>query len=186
VESEEELRLAYQLLLAKVNKTLMASIGSDTLKNQIILQEKIDGEEYGVDILNDFDGNYYGAFAKKKLAMRAGETDKALSVIDSRFSEIAEKIGKATQHVGNMDCDFFEKDGKIYFLEMNPRFGGGYPFSHAAGVNVPAMYLDWLQGNTEISKHDNYRPGRLFSKCERIVNLRESSTAVEKEIRITV
>lgn len=186
VETDEELRLAYPLLLAKLKKTLIASIGSKTLTNLVIFQEKIVGEEYGIDILNDFEGNYYGAFAKKKLAMRAGETDKAMSIVDSRFSKIAEKIAKTTRHVGIMDCDFFVRNGKVHFLEMNPRFGGGYPFSHAAGVHIPAMYLEWLKGNTEISRYDNYEPDLIFSKCERIVKVKESTVAVEKETRSTV
>ena len=119
VETEEELHLAYRLLSIKINKTVMSSFTGDKLENQIIFQEKIDGEEYGIDILNDFDGNYCNAFAREKLAMRAGETDKALSVIDNRFTEMAEKIGRATHHVGIMDCDFFVKNGKVFFLEMN-------------------------------------------------------------------
>lgn len=181
VETQEELHLAYQLLLAKVNKTLMSSIASDTLQNPVLFQEKIIGEEFGIDIVNDFNGNYYGSYARKKLAMRAGETDKAKSVIDRQFCDLAEKIGKATQHMGVMDCDFFIKDGRIYFLEMNPRFGGGYPFSHEAGVNVPAMYLAWLQGNSKISENDNYRSGVVFSKCDRIIRISDAESTVEKE-----
>src|SRR5680860_61253 len=182
VETEEELRLAYRLLLIKIDKTLMASLGRNTSKNQIIFQEKINGEEYGIDILNDFDGNYYNAFARKKLAMRAGETDKAISVIDRRFTEIAEKIGKATRHIGIMDCDFFVSNGKVYFLEMNPRFGGGYPFSHSAGVHIPAMYLEWLQGNTDVSGYNNYKSHQVFSKHYSIVRIGEYKTAVEKDV----
>lgn len=185
VGTEEELRSAYRLLSVKIKKTLMGSIGGNTLTDRIIFQEKIEGQEYGMDILNDFEGNYYSAFARKKLAMRAGETDKAMSVVDSRFSKIAEKIARATRHVGIMDCDFFLKEGKVYFLEMNPRFGGGYPFSHAAGAHIPALYLEWLKGNTEISGYDTYEPDLIFSKCERIVKVMERGTAVEKEVRMT-
>jgi carbamoyl-phosphate synthase large subunit len=186
VESEEELRLSYQLLLAKVNKTLMASVGSDTMKNQIILQEKIEGEECGIDIVNDFDGNHHNSYARIKKAMRAGETDRAQSVVDERFSKIAKKIGKATRHIGIMDCDFFLKNDTIYFLEMNPRFGGGYPFSHQAGVHIPGMYVEWSKGNTEISKYDNYRPDLVFSKCERIVEIKSCREAGTKNVRLRV
>lgn len=185
VETEEELRLAYQLLLIKINKTLMTSIEGKTLKNNIIFQEKIIGEEYGIDILNDFNGKYYSAFARKKLAMRAGETDKALSVIDSQFTEMAEKIGKTTRHIGIMDCDFFVRDGCVYFLEMNPRFGGGYPFSHAAGVNIPAMYLEWLQGKTEVSIYNNYKPHQAFSKHDNILKIRKFPKTIEEVAGLT-
>lgn len=177
VETEEELRLAHQLIMLRADRTLMSGIAGATFENHIIFQEKITGDEYGMDIVNDFHGNFYGSYARRKLNMRAGETDKAISVVDRRFFEAAEKIGNATQHIGIMDCDFFLKDGEICFLEMNPRFGGGYPFSHTAGVNVPAMYMAWLNGETDISKHENYEHGRIFSKCERIIEVREPRTA---------
>lgn len=170
-ETEEELQLAYRLLLIKVNKNAMSSSTDEKFKNQIIFQEKIEGEEYGIDILNDFDGNYCSAFARQKLAMRAGETDKALTVIEHRFSEMAEKIGKATRHIGLMDCDFFVKNEQIFFLEMNPRFGGGYPFSHAAGIHIPAIYLRWAQGNKEISRYMAYEPNHIFSKRDVMVKI---------------
>lgn len=186
VATVQELRLAYKLLSVKVNNTLMASTGSDTLKNQIIIQEKICGEEYGIDILNDFDGNYHGAYVRKKLSMRAGETDKAMTVIDNRFTKLAEKIANTTKHIGNMDCDFFLKDGEIYFLEMNPRFGGGYPFTHEAGVNIPGMYIEWLDGNTDVSKYNNYRPNCVFSKCDSIVKVGKSKQMVKTKVQINV
>ncbi len=186
VDNEEELRLAYRLLLTKANKIPMASINDNSSKNQIIIQEKIDAEEYGIDIVNDFDGNYYGSYAKRKLAMRAGETDKALSVINSNFNKIAQKIGNATRHLGIMDCDFFLKDRTVYFLEMNPRFGGGYPFSHQAGLNLPGIYLEWLKGNSEVSGYDTYRADCIFSKCDRIVTIRECKKPVGKNARMVV
>lgn len=186
VDNEEELRLAYQLLLSKIKKTVMASININSLKNQIIIQEKMVADEYGIDIVNDFNGNYYGSYVRKKLAMRAGETDKALSVIDSHFSEIGEKIGNATRHPGIMDCDFFFKDNTVYFLEMNPRFGGGYPFSHHAGLHLPGMYLEWLKGNSEVSGYDTYQSDCVFSKCDRIISIGDCKKHVGKDNRLTV
>ena len=34
-----------------------------------------------------------------------------------------------------------------YVLELNARFGGGYPFSHLSGVNLPGAIIEWLNGN---------------------------------------
>jgi carbamoyl-phosphate synthase large subunit len=41
--------------------------------------------------------------------------------------------------------DVFWDGEKAYILEFNPRFGGGYPFSHIAGVNLPKAIVAWLQ-----------------------------------------
>ncbi|HEA23617.1 hypothetical protein LCGC14_1337480 [marine sediment metagenome] len=179
VSSETELRLAYQLLSIKINKTLMSSTGVNSSKNPIIIQEKINGEEYGVDIINDFNSQFYGAFARKKLAMRSGETDKAVSVIDNRLTDMAEKIGKATGHIGVMDCDFFIKDGEIQLLEMNPRFGGGYPFSHIAGINVPGIYVEWMKGNRNVEKYNGYEANVLSSKYDWIMKIKNGNSEVD-------
>lgn len=173
VHSEDELYLAYKLLLIKIEKSVIADIQDDEFVDTIIFQQKMDGQEYGVDILNDFNGNYCGAFVRKKLAMRAGETDKVVTVIDNTYLEVIRKVGEATKHIGIMDCDFFVVDNEVYFLEMNPRFGGGYPFSHEAGVNIPAIYLAWSGGDFNIAKYINYRTDKIFSKCERIIKVAE-------------
>ena len=112
----------------------------------VIVQEFIQGQEYGLDIMNDLDGNYIATSVKKKLTMRAGETDKAITVRDERIEDIGRRISQAMRHVGVIDCDLIVSDGRAVVLDLNPRFGGGYPFSHRAGVNMPAAIHAWLTG----------------------------------------
>ena len=172
-ENEIELKLSYQMQTMKLEQTILKEASKNDISHSILIQEKIQGNEYGVDILNDFEGNYVGTFARKKLAMRAGETDKAISVIDSRINTIGRTIGENLKHIGNLDCDIFNYNGELYILELNPRFGGGYPFSHLAGVNTPAIYIEWLKGNTEIDKYINYKEDLMFSKCDRLIEIHE-------------
>ncbi len=172
VENGEELKLAYQLQRIKIQKSILKKASSHDIEKSILIQEKIDGQEYGIDILNDLEGKHYGSFIRKKLGMRSGETDKAISVIDQNYCDIARTIAEHTGHIGNMDCDFFVRDGKVYYLEMNPRFGGGYPFSHEAGINTPAIYISWLKGETSVDRHNNYREGLMFSKCDRLMPIK--------------
>jgi carbamoyl-phosphate synthase large subunit len=47
-----------------------------------------------------------------------------------------------------MDCDFFLVDGVPYVLEMNARFGGGYPFSHMGGCDLPRAIVQWAKGES--------------------------------------
>lgn len=65
VLGEEELYLAYKLLLIKIEKSVIAKSHDNVSEDTIIVQQKIDGKEYSVDILNDFNGNYHGAFVRK-------------------------------------------------------------------------------------------------------------------------
>ncbi len=170
-ENLKELELSYELQSLRLKKTILSEASKEDIDHAILIQEKLKGDEYGMDILNDFEGNYSGTFVRKKLAMRGGETDKAISVINIHFEEIGKLIGENLMHIGNMDCDVFEVGGKLYVLELNPRFGGGYPFSHEAGMNTAAVYIEWLKGNKKIDQFNNYQEGLMFSKYDKLMKV---------------
>jgi hypothetical protein len=170
-ESMREMELASELIRLEISRTILSNAGGENEKNQILYQEKIEGNEYGMDVLNDLRGNYVGTFVRQKLSMRAGETDKAISVIDARFEKIGRIIGTRLRHVGNLDCDVLERDGLLYVLEMNARFGGGYPFSHESGINTVGAYIHWLEGGQDISVFNHYQSGISFSKCDRLIRI---------------
>lgn len=171
VEDSKELEMAYNLQFIRIRRTILANASNEDINHSILIQEKINGLEFGMDIVNDFDSNYIGTFVRQKMSMRSGETDKAISVIDVRFEEIGKKIANELKHIGNLDCDVFDANGKLYVLELNPRFGGGYPFSHESGVNTVAMYISWIEGNHDVKKFINYKEGVMFSKCDRLLKL---------------
>ena len=68
--------------------------------------------------------------------MRAGETDRSLVVNDKKIKNFSEKLIKIFNHFGNVDCDIIkDKNGKLFLIDINPRFGGGYPATHLSGMN---------------------------------------------------
>ena len=115
---------------------------------EMVVQAYVPGDEFGLDIMNDLEGKYVATAVKLKLSMRAGETDRAVTVADAALEALGERIGKALGHVGLLDCDVMVHAGQPYVLDLNPRFGGGYPFSHLAGVDMPAAILEWLSGES--------------------------------------
>ena len=80
------------------------------------------------------------------IKMRAGETDKAVSVRDEKLFELIRNFVETCGFRGVIDIDLFEIEGRYYISEVNPRFGGGYPHAHACGVNIPAAILRNLDG----------------------------------------
>ena len=54
-------------------------------------------------------------------------------------------------------------------LELNPRFGGGYPFSHVAGANLPAALIAWATGKPVDPSWLRVAPNIMSSKCARLV-----------------
>ena len=68
--------------------------------------------------------------------MRSGETDRAKVISDKKLSKFAEKLIKVLRPYGNIDCDVIkDKSGRIFLIDANPRFGGGYPATHLSGKN---------------------------------------------------
>ena len=108
----------------------------------VLFQEKLSGQEYGLDVIHDLNKKHRLTVVRKKIAMRSGETDCAAVVKDPVAEELGMRLGMALGHIGNLDMDVFvTEDGKPYVLELNARFGGGYPLSHFSGVNLPKALL---------------------------------------------
>jgi len=125
-------------------------------KDDGIIQEFIEGEEYTVDVLVDLKGNPVYVVPRKRIEVRAGEVvksstvknkkiiDETLKVIE-HLNKLRNKIGLGL--LGPLTIQFFKKnDGEIYLLEINPRFGGGVPLSFEAGANYGQRILEMLDG----------------------------------------
>lgn len=167
----EELDIYYALLMKKIKKTILAtaSVGDE----YIMIQEKLTGSEFGLDIMNDLDGKNIGVSVKQKLAMRAGETDKAVTVDLPEVREMGRKIGEALGHIGNLDVDIMQRaDGAYCVLELNPRFGGGFPFSYEAGVNFPKALIQMIRGESFDPQLLVPDYGRMFSKNDYLMEIK--------------
>jgi len=171
VEDMEELDMVYQLLLKKIKKTILAtaSVGDE----YIMIQEKLTGTEFGLDVMNDLEGQHVAVSVKEKLAMRAGETDKAVTVDLPEVREMGKKIGENLKHIGNLDVDIMQRaNGDYCVLELNPRFGGGFPFSYEAGVNLPKAIIMWLRGESVPSSMLQPTYGKMFAKNDYLMEIR--------------
>ena len=146
-----------------------ASVGDE----YIMIQEKLGGNEFGLDVMNDLEGNNVGVSVKRKLAMRAGETDKAITMDLPEVREMGKKIGENLHHIGNLDVDIMQRaNGDYCILELNPRFGGGFPFSYEAGVNMPKAIIEWVKGNKVDASMLVPEYGRMFSKNDYLMEIK--------------
>lgn len=148
IENDNELDVLYKKLHRDIFNTYLKYESATCKDTCILIQQTIKGQEYGIEILNDLEGNYVATYAKKKISMRSGETDIAITTDPTPFESICKKISKHLKHIGVLDVDcFLTAEGDVYILEMNCRFGGQYPFTHNAGVNIPLQIVKWLKGN---------------------------------------
>jgi len=145
-ENDSELSFYYEKAVRAIERSYLQHESKKDPDHMLIFQEKLIGQEFGLDVVNDLDGSYVTTFVKKKIAMRSGETDIAVTVVNQDLENLGEVIAKSLRHTANLDVDVFVSDTQIAVLEMNPRFGGGYPFSHLAGADLPAAVVAWLLG----------------------------------------
>ncbi len=121
--------------------------------DNLMIQEYMDGKEFGADVYIDMLSNEPVAiFTKKKLKMRAGETDKSVSIKDNKLFDLIHNFVKKAGFKGIIDVDIFEVNNEYYISEVNPRFGGGYPHAHECGVNIPRMLINNINdiANTDV------------------------------------
>ena len=149
-------------------KKIYSSIDFDGIKEnpKYIYQPFIDGAEYGIDAYFDLiTGELVSVFMKKKIAMRAGETDKAISVKSQTVLNEVKQITKIKGLYGPIDIDVFVSNtGEVYINEINPRFGGGHPHAYGCGINFMKLILDNLEGKVNTPIFDNYEEGIMMLK----------------------
>lgn len=152
----------------KVNSMKEAELLFD-LYDGLMIQEYMNGQEYGADVYIDMiSGKCTSIFVKKKLKMRAGETDKSVSVKDEKLFELIRSFVETCGFRGMIDIDIFKIDGKYYISEVNPRFGGGYPHAYEAGVNIPAQVIRNLKGEENPITIGEYEEGICMMKYNEV------------------
>lgn len=140
-----------------------------------IIQEWIGGQEIGVDLYADLiTGEVVSVFAKRKLKMRAGETDQAVSFRDPRLFAFLERFVTEAGFCGVIDIDLVEHGGCFYVLDVNLRFGGGYPLAHECGCDFMGLILNNLDGIANKKQIVDYGNGVSMMKYSDIIIRRES------------
>lgn len=152
-------------------RTLLEALVKES-KDELVAQPYIEGKEYGVDVYVDFQsGDIIAMFCKEKLRMRAGETEKSISVnVPQIFEIVGETIAKMKLK-GALDMDILENNGKFYILEINPRFGGGYPHAYACGINFPKMLAINAQGEINHKVDEEYPENLVALKFSDIITV---------------
>lgn len=147
INNKEELSVLYDKVYCEIFGSYLKHESEQDPASCILIQKEIKGPEYGLNVLNDLEGNYVTTIVVQKILMRAGETDVAEIVDNSMFLNISKKLSESFRHIGIMSVDcIVSENGDIFVVEMNSRFSGHYPFAHIAGANFPAQIIKWLEG----------------------------------------
>ncbi|MGM9661049.1 MAG: ATP-grasp domain-containing protein [Faecousia sp.] len=139
-------------------------------EDDLMIQEFLDGQEIGADVYIDMlTGEVVSIFTKKKLKMRAGETDKAVSFKDEKLFALIEKFVGEAGYRGQIDIDIFDVNGEYFISEVNPRFGGGYPHAYACGCDHMKFIVGNLSGVANQKEIGAYDDGVYMMKYNEIM-----------------
>lgn len=142
--------------------------------DDLMVQEFLNGQEIGADVYIDLiSGEVVSIFTKKKILMRAGETDKAVSFKDPELFKLIERFVLEAGYSGQIDIDIFEINGQYYISEVNPRFGGGYPHAYEAGCNHMQLILNNLNGIVNRKNIGAYDEGIYMMKYNEVKIIRK-------------
>ena len=113
-----------------------------------IIQEIAAGREFTVNVYVSRSGECICAVPHWRIEVRGGEVSKGLTVKDRRLMDLARTVAETLPGAYgplNIQC-FMDNLGSIRIIEINARFGGGYPLAHRAGARCTDWLLDELNG----------------------------------------
>ncbi|MGO1183385.1 MAG: ATP-grasp domain-containing protein [Micrococcaceae bacterium] len=137
-----------------------------------VVQIAIAGEEYGVDIIAPLTGGpVQGLLGRKIVTMRNGESATAVTTDSTPFIELGQQVNALLGIRGLCSLDVIvDRHGIAHVIDINPRFSGGYPFSHLAGADVPQFMVASLAGRPLDPEWAHYRHGIVSAKHEGIIS----------------
>lgn len=149
----------------KVNNLIELNFFKNYIAEPII-QEFISGTEYTIDVLLDFDGNPIYIVPRERLVTRSGEVLKGKIEKNTYIINDVKKLLEKLEAVGaiTIQC-IVTPNHDIYYLEINPRFGGGAPMSIKAGANSCEALVRILNGE-KLSYSEEYQDNIIFSRFD--------------------
>lgn len=128
-------------------------------------------DEFTVDCYFDRHSLLKCAVPRKRIFIRAGEINKGVTRKNNILSEFRKKLGGLKGAMGCLTIQVFchKKSEEILAIEINPRFGGGYPLSYAAGANYPLWLIQEYMDNLDIDNFDDWKDNLLMLRYDQEV-----------------
>ena len=140
-----------------------------------IIQEYVEGREVTYDVLCDFQSRCLSIVGRQRLKVRAGEVERGMTVrCHGKVKKHILNIVKVLKPIGVINIQCFLTDNGPLFIEINPRFGGGYPLAQAVGANFPKKLIKLLKGELW-DYSDDWREGMLMLRYDEAVFIKEEN-----------
>ena len=142
-----------------------------------IIQPFIEGKEYTVDIFCDFEGNPIYITPRERIAVRSGEVLKTKIELDNIMIDEAKRLIQSFKPCGPITVQLIRQKatGDNYYIEINPRYGGGAPLSIKAGADSPSAILRLLQGEKLEYQAVAAENGAVYSRFDQSIYIASES-----------
>lgn len=138
---------------------------------KLLFMEYIDTniyEEYTVDMYYGRDNRVKCIVPRERIKVRAGEINKGRT----KKNEIVDYLKERLDYIpGCFGCIciqlFYHPETKdIVGIEINPRFGGGYPLTYMSGANFPELLIREYLLDEDIEYFKNWKDGILMLRFD--------------------
>ncbi len=144
-----------------------------------IVQPFVDGTEYTIDIFCDWAGNPISIVPRERIQVRAGEVLKTRIDLDEKMIEESKILCKNFHPCGPITVQLIrDKKGIDWFIEINPRYGGGAPLSMKAGARSAETVLKLID-KEDIDYMTDIEDGAIYSRFDQSVCIREGKSKLK-------
>lgn len=146
-----------------------------------IVQEIAPGVEHTVDVLVDRAGRCRCIVPRRRLEVRAGEVSKGLAIRVPALDRLARRLGEALPGAYgclNFQIFFDRATERCSVIELNPRFGGGYPLSYHAGAWFPEWIIEEMLGRPSSVEADGWEDGLVMLRYDEAVFVRADEAGI--------
>jgi carbamoyl-phosphate synthase large subunit len=140
-----------------------------------VVQTFLDGPEFTIDLLCDFDGEPLSIVPRERVVIRAGVVDRGRTVRDERLIELGLACAQALKFFGAVNIQCRMVDGRPIVFEVNPRFSGGIPLTIAAGADFPRMLVDLASGREVAPSIGRYQSDLWMTSYESAMFIDEAA-----------
>jgi carbamoyl-phosphate synthase large subunit len=125
-------------------------------------------QEFTVDAYYDKQSNLKCLVPRMRIEVRGGEVSKAKTVKGTIYEVLKHKISYMPGAKSCITLQFFihRITERIYGIEINPRFGGGYPLSYESGADYPQFLIQEYLLNEEIEFHEDWKENRVMLRYD--------------------
>jgi carbamoyl-phosphate synthase large subunit len=138
------------------------------VKEPVMVQRRLDGPEFSVDLLCDRDGRCLNAIPRTMLESRGGESIKGAAIADPELIELGRAVAEALPLRGPATIQMFrDRELGLRITDINARFGGAFAcpmYAALPGRTYPELIVRLAQGERIEPHVGEFLAGRTFTR----------------------